>query len=186
METATLLSEVFAFLIILFVLYRYVVPPIAGMTRKRKDTIQQQVQDSEEAARTLARAQERFESALAQARGEAARIRDDARADAQRIRQELRAQADREVERIRQRGEEQLVAQRELTVRQLRAEIGGLSMALAERIIVESLSDDERRRSTVDRFLADLDQLADRDSVERDSDAGVDVRSAGAPRGGGF
>jgi len=160
MELATLISELFAFVIILFVLYRYVWPILSRMMRERQDVIQQQVDDSGKATRKLKRAEERFDSALAEARSAAARIRDDSRADAHRLREELREQADREVERIRQRGEEQLVAQREQTVRQLRAEIGGLTMALAERIIVESLSDDDRKRASVDRFLADLDEMA--------------------------
>ncbi len=47
-------------------------------------------------------------------------------------------------------------------MRQLRGEIGGLSVQLAERIIGSSLQDDGRRRDTVDAFLAELDGLADR------------------------
>jgi len=155
-----LIAEIFAFLIILFVLYRYVWPILASMAGKRQDAIQQQVEDSEEAARNLELAQSRLESALAEARGEVARLRDTARADADRIREELREQADREVERIRQRGQEQLIAQRDQTVRQLRAEVGVLLMQLAERLIVESLSDDDARVSTVDQFLDELDQMA--------------------------
>ncbi len=176
---AVLISEIFAFLIILFVLYRYVWPLLSRMATQRQDTVQRQVEDSEQAARDLEQAQRRLDSALTEARGEAARIRDDARAAASRIRAELREQADREVERIRQRGAEQLVAQRDQTVRRLQAEIGGLSMQLAERIIVESLSDDERKAATVDRFLDELDQMAG-----PETDQGVGREST--PAGGGM
>lgn len=159
-ETATLLSEIFAFLIILFVLYRFVWPILSGMATKQQDVIQQKVEDSEQAARSLEENRLRFESALAEAREEVAKIGDTARADAERIRAELREQADQEVERIRQRGEEQLVAQRDQAVRQLQEETGGLLIQLAEQIIVDSLSDDERKAATVDRFLDELDQMA--------------------------
>jgi F-type H+-transporting ATPase subunit b len=47
-------------------------------------------------------------------------------------------------------------------VRQLRGEIGGLSVQLAERIIGTTLADDGRRRDTVDAFLSELDRQADR------------------------
>ena len=47
-------------------------------------------------------------------------------------------------------------------MRQLRGEIGGLSVQLAERIIGTSLADDGRRRDTVDAFLAELDGLGRR------------------------
>ncbi|MDQ3579865.1 MAG: F0F1 ATP synthase subunit B [Actinomycetota bacterium] len=165
---SVLLSEIFAFLIIVFVLYRYVWPVLARMATKQQDAIAEQVEASEAAERNLEEAQRRLESALAEARDEVAKIRDNARADAERIREELREQADREVERIRQRGEEQLIAARDQTARQLQGEMGGLVMALAERIIVESLSHDERRVSTVDHFLDELDQMAgsDADTVD--------------------
>jgi F-type H+-transporting ATPase subunit b len=48
-------------------------------------------------------------------------------------------------------------------VRQLRGEVGGLSVQLAERLIGESLADDARRSATVDAFLAELDSLATRE-----------------------
>lgn len=158
---AVLISELVAFAVILFVLYRYVWPVVARMARARQDSIQQQVDDSEEAARRREEAQRRLDTAVAESRDEAARMRDDARADATRIREELQEQADREVERIKQRGEEQLLAQRDQTVRRLRTEIGGLSMRLAEQLIAESLSSDERRSATVDAFLVDLDGMGD-------------------------
>ncbi len=163
---AVLLSEIFAFLIILLVLYRYVWPVLSRMATRQQDTIQAQVDASETAERDLEESQRRFESALVEARDEVAKIRDTARADAERIREELREQADREVQRIRQRGAEQLIAQRDQTVRQLQGEMGGLMMALAERIIVESLSHDERRVSTVDHFLDELDQMAGSETNE--------------------
>ncbi|MGH3611068.1 MAG: F0F1 ATP synthase subunit B [Pseudonocardia sp.] len=157
LPNATIFVELALFLIILFVFSRWIVPPLTRALQDRQDMVRKQIEDSEESVRKLRLAQERYESALAQARGEAAKIRDDARAEAQRIREELREQADREVERIRRRGDEQLAEQRAETVRQLRAEIGGLSTQLAERIVGEPPADDGRRRSTVDRFIADLE-----------------------------
>lgn len=157
LPNATIFVEFALFLGILFVFSRWIVPPLTRALQDRQDMVRQQIEDSEESVRKLRLAQERYDSVLAQARGEAARIRDDARAEAQRIREELREQADREVERIRRHGDEQLAEQRTQTVHQLRAEISGLSTQLAERIVGEPLADDGRRRSTVDRFLADLE-----------------------------
>jgi len=152
-------AEFASFVVIAFVLYRYVWPLLKRMMEQRQDAVQHQVEESERAAARLREAQRRYEAALEEARGEAARIRDDARADAQRIREELREQAERDVERIRQRADEQLVAHREQTVRRLRAEIGGLAMRLAEQLVVDSLADEGRRQATVDTFLDELDRL---------------------------
>lgn len=164
-EIGALIAELVAFLLVVLVLARYVWPLVRTMARERQDAVQQHVDDAQDAARRLDEAQQRFDVAVAEAREEAARIRDDARADAHKLRQELKEQADREVERIRQRGEEQLLAQRDQTVRRLRAEIGALSLEQAQRVVVESLSAESARRATVDTFLDDLEHMPSRSAA---------------------
>jgi F-type H+-transporting ATPase subunit b len=151
-----------AFALLFWLLARTVFPQFERVYAERTDKIEGGLQRAEEAQEQAAVLKRQYEEQLAGLRAEAARIRDDARAEGNRIRAELREQAEEEAARIRQRGEEQLAAQREQTVRQLRGEIGGLSVQLAERIIGTSLEDDDRRRSTVDAFLSELDGLADR------------------------
>jgi F-type H+-transporting ATPase subunit b len=102
---------------------------------------------------------EQYRAQLAEARTEAAQIRDAARAEGQQILEEMRSQAQAESARIIARGEEQLTAQRQQVVSQLRAEIGTLAVELASRVVGESLADDARRSGTVDRFLAELDGM---------------------------
>lgn len=156
---AVYISEIFAFLVMIFIIYRYVWPLLKKMTDDRQEQIRKQVQEAEDAEKALAEANRKYDSAVAEAEQEASRIRDDARADATRIREELREQADQDVARIKQRGEEQLVAQRDASARGLRSEIGGLSMQLAQRLIAESMSSPEQKRASVDGFLDDLDGL---------------------------
>ena len=103
---------------------------------------------------------EQYRAQLAEARNEAAQIRDQARAEGQQILEELRTQAQEESARIVARGEEQLATQRQQVVNELRGQIGALAVDLAGRVVGESLADDARRRGTVDRFLAELDSMA--------------------------
>ncbi len=156
---AVLIAEWVAFAIMLFVLWRYVLPVITDMVKKRQDEVQHQVDEAEEATRKLDDAQGRFDNAVQQAEAEAARIRDDARADATRIREELKAQAEADVERMLQRGRDQLAVQRDQVVRGLRSELSGASMELAERTVRKELSDDNARSATVDGFLSEIENL---------------------------
>jgi F-type H+-transporting ATPase subunit b len=94
---------------------------------------------------------------LAEARGAAAAIRDTARADAEGIRQDVLARAREESDRIIAAGKDQLAAERQTIIRELRAEVGTIAIDLASRIVGESLTDEARRRGTVERFLADLE-----------------------------
>jgi F-type H+-transporting ATPase subunit b len=162
---ATFIAEVIAFAIILFVLYRYVVPPVQKAMRERQELVRSQIEESRRAREQLEKAEADYQQALAEARAEAAKIRDSARADADRLREEMRARAEEEAERVRQRSEEQLATQRQQVVNELRAEIGRLAVTLAGRIVGESLDNDARRQRTVDRFLSELEQMAGDDGA---------------------
>lgn len=156
---ATFGAELLAFLIILAVLWRYVVPPLQRSMTARQEAIRQQFADSREAQERLEAAEAEYRNALAETRAQANRIREEARAEGTAIIAELREKAQQEADRIRQRGEQQLAADREQVLSQLRAEIGTLAVQLAERIVGESLTDDARQHRVVDRFLAELESL---------------------------
>ncbi len=158
-SVAVLVAEWVAFAIMIFVLWRYVLPPVTNMVQKRQEEVQRQVEEAQEATRKLEDAQGRFDNAVHQAEEEAARIRDDARADATRIREELTAQAEADVERMLQRGQDQLAAQRDQVVRGLRSDLGGASVELAARIVRKELSDESARSASVDSFLSDIENL---------------------------
>jgi len=158
----TFVAEVIAFLLILGILARYVVPRIQAMMAERQEMIRKQVEDAEQAKKQLAEAERRYQEALNEARTEAAQIRENARAEAQRTIEDLRQQAQEESARIVTRGEEQLASQRSAIVRELRGEIGTLAVELAEKIVDQRLADDAQVSATVDAFLAGLES---RDSV---------------------
>jgi len=157
---ATFFVELAIFLAILYVIWRYVIPPVKKAMNDRQEMIRGQIEESERTRQRLQEAETRYQQALAEARVEAAKIREAARADAAVIKDEMRQQAEQEVARIQQRGEEQLATQREQVVRELRAELGRLSVTLAGRIVGESLTEDARRAGTVDRFLAELEGMS--------------------------
>jgi len=154
---ATFFAELAAFLIILAVIWRYVVPPAQKAMRERQEMIRKQVEDAEEAKHRLAEAEKKYQEALNEARTEAAQIRENARAEAQRTLEDLRTQAQEESARIVARGEEQLASQRAAIVRELRGEIGTLAVELAEKIVDQRLSDNAQVSATVDAFLAGLE-----------------------------
>jgi F-type H+-transporting ATPase subunit b len=153
----TFIAEFVAFLLILAIIWRYVVPPVKRAMDERQAMIRQQAEDAEEAKRQLADAERRYQQALTEARTEAAQIRENARAEAQRTIEDLRQQAQEESARIIARGEEQLASQRSAIVRELRAEIGTLAVELAEKIVDQRLADEEQVSATVDAFLAGLE-----------------------------
>ena len=153
---------VVAFAVILFVLAKFVFPRMEETFKARVDAIEGGIARAETAQAEANELLEQYRAQLAEARTEAARIRDEARADAEAIRQDVLAKAREESDRIIAAGREQLSAQRESIVRDLRAEVGTLAVDLAGRIVGESLADEARSRGTVDRFINDLDATGGR------------------------
>jgi F-type H+-transporting ATPase subunit b len=166
---ATFIAELIAFLLILAIIWRYILPYVQTAMRDRQEMIRQQVEDADTARAKLAEAEEAYKNALTKARLEAAKIRERASAEGQRIVADLRQAAQEESERIVARGEEQLARQRTAIVRELRAELGTMAVELSEKIIDQRLTDDDQVSATVDAFIAGLEA---RDDAASGSSAG--------------
>jgi F-type H+-transporting ATPase subunit b len=146
-----------AFVVLLLVMAKFVAPRFEEVFQARREAIEGGIERAEAMQAEAKEALEKYRAQLAEARSEAAQIRDQARAEGQRILEELRTQAQQESARIVARGEEQLATARQQIVTELRSQIGALAVDLAGRVVGESLADDARRRGTVDRFLEELD-----------------------------
>ena len=153
----TFFVELFAFLLILFILGKYVIPPINKAMTARQDAIRTQFADLDQAKADAKSAEEEFRAQIADARHEAARIREEAREQGAAIIAELREQAQAEANRIVEHAHTQIEADRQQAVTSLRAEVGTLATDLAGRIVGEALDDQARQSRVVERFLADLE-----------------------------
>jgi F-type H+-transporting ATPase subunit b len=148
-----------AFAIVFLVLVKVVAPRFEQVFQARREAIEGGIERAEAMQAEAQAALERYRAQLAEARSEAAQIRDQARAEGQQIIEELRVQAQEESARIVARGEEQLASARQQVVTELRGQIGTLAVQLAGQVVGESLAEDARRRGTVDRFLNELDSM---------------------------
>lgn len=146
-----------AFAVLCFVLMKYVFPKMEETFKARVDAIEGGIVRAERAQAEANQLLNQYRAQLAEARTEAARIRDEARADAEGIRQEVLAKAREESDRIIAAGREALAGERQAIVRELRSEMGSLAVDLASKIVGESLADEARRKGTVERFLSELE-----------------------------
>jgi F-type H+-transporting ATPase subunit b len=162
---ATFFVELAAFAVLLFLLAKYVIPPINRAMTARQEAIRSQFAELDEAKSEAVAAEEEFKSQIADARHEAARIREEAREQGAQIIAEMREQAQAEAARIVEHAHAQIAAERQQAVATLRSEVGSLATTLAGRIVGESLEDDERSNRVVDRFLADLETLETSESA---------------------
>jgi len=145
------------FVALLIVVAVFVVPRLNTALDARAEAIEGGLKKAEEAQAAASAARDEYNAQLAEARAEAARIREQARTDGAAILAELKEQAQAEANRITANAQVQIEAERAAALVSLRSEVGTLALDLASGVIGESLSDDKKASALVDRFLADLE-----------------------------
>lgn len=156
-SAAEIIASALFVLILTYIVAKKVMPRFEKTYEERAAAIEGGIQKAEKAQAEAQAALEQYQAQLADARGEAAQIKEQAKAEAAQIAAESRERAQAEADRIVQAARSQLEAERSQIVSQMRGELGGLATTLAGRIVGESLDDDERARRTVDRFIAELE-----------------------------
>jgi F-type H+-transporting ATPase subunit b len=152
-----LIIGIIAFLIVFAVLGRVLMPRITKTMAERTDAIEGGLKRADEAQAEARRTLDRYQAQLAEARHEAARMREAAKEEAAQIVGRAREDALAEAARVRESAQAQIAAERQQAMQSLRTEVGTLSVHLAGKIVGESLEDEARQRRTVDRFLEDLE-----------------------------
>jgi len=153
-----LITGLIAFFIVFGLLAKVLMPRAQRMLAERTDQIEGGLKRAEDAQAEAARVLEQYRAQLAEARHEAARLREEAREQGAQIKEELRQQGEAERQRLVESANAQIQADRQQAVTSLRAEIGALSVELASRVVGESLESEARQRRTVDRFLEQLEE----------------------------
>jgi F-type H+-transporting ATPase subunit b len=156
----TFVVELMAFIIVLGVLWRYVIPPVRQAMNARQEMARKLLSDSEEAKQLLEKAQTAYKTAMASARHEAAQLRATAEAQRREIVEGASAEAEARVAEIITRGQAQLGAEQRQAIRQLKTDLGNLAVELAEKILGEALANDQRQERLIDRFLSHIEEEA--------------------------
>jgi ATP synthase F0 subunit b/ATP synthase F1 delta subunit len=157
---ATFLGQLLGFAVIVWLVWRYVVPPVRRLMAARQDTVRQQLADSAAAAERVKEASKAHEKAVEEAKVEAKQVVEEAKADAERIAEQLQAQAEIDAERIKVQGARQVELLRAQLTRQLRLELGHESVRQAGELVRNYVGDPAQQSATVDRFLDELDAMA--------------------------
>ena len=163
--TYDIVWSVICVVIIAVVVFKYVVPRLTKVLDDRADKIEGGIERAESAQAEAQETLQQYQKQLADARLEAAKIREDARNQGAQILAQMKADAQAESDRIVAAGHTQLEAQRQQIVTELRSEVGRTAVELAEKVIGQSVSDEAKQAATIERFLDEIDR----------SDAGIGV-----------
>ena len=146
------------FAIVLFVFWKFVLPNMQKTLDARAEKIEGGIAQAESAQKEAAEALEKYNSLLAEARAEAADIKEKARAEGSIILAELKDQASADAAAITAKAHQQIEAERMAAIQSLRSEVGQLALDLAGRVIGEQVKDSKSSSAVVDRYLAELEK----------------------------
>jgi F-type H+-transporting ATPase subunit b len=162
---ATFIVELVAFLIVVFILARYVLPPINRILEERQATIRQALADAEEAKRRATEAEEEYKRIIGEARTQARSVVEEANRMAEQARTERRQQAEAEYERIVSSAGAEVEAQTRRAQQELRQQAAELAIAVAEKVLGEGID----RNAQSDLINRTIDQVAASSGAAREN-----------------
>ncbi|MFE0137781.1 F0F1 ATP synthase subunit B [Streptomyces sp. NPDC059037] len=156
-----LLVGTIAFAIVFFFFWKKLLPNINKVLDERREAIEGGIEKAEAAQTEAQSVLEQYKAQLAEARHEAARLRQEAQEQGAQLIAEMRAEGQRQREEIVAAGHAQLAADRKAAAQTLRQDVGQLATDLAGKLVGESLEDHARQSRTIDRFLDELEEKAE-------------------------
>lgn len=138
----TFIVELVAFLIVVLVMAKYVLPPINKVMDERQQTIRQALADADAARQQAAEAEEERRSVVSEARSQARAVVEEANRQAEQARAERRSQAEAEYQRIVGSAHAEIDAQARRAQEDLRQQAADLAIAAAEKILGEGIDRD--------------------------------------------
>ncbi|MDI3404515.1 F0F1 ATP synthase subunit B [Streptomyces cavernicola] len=156
-----LLVGTVAFAIVFFFFWKKLLPNINKVLEQRREAIEGGIEKAEAAQTEAQSVLEQYKAQLAEARHEAARLRQEAQEQGAQLIAEMRVEGQRQREEIIAAGHAQIAADRKAASQSLRQDVGQLATTLAGKLVGESLEDHARQSRTIDRFLDELEEKAE-------------------------
>ncbi len=156
-----LIIGLIAFAIVFAYLAKKLLPNINRVLDERREAIEGGIEKAEAAQAEAQATLEQYRAQLAEARHEAARLRQEAQEQGAALIAEMRAEGQRQREEIIAAGHAQIEAERKQAATTLRQDVGRLATELAAKLVGESLEDHARQSRVIDRFLDELDEKAE-------------------------
>jgi len=147
-----LIAQIFNFILVFGLLTVFLWRPLANMLDSRSEEIAKGLEDAAAAANARRNAEAEADKILSQARSEAAQIVEEARGRGDEVASGIEAQAREEADKIRAEARTGAEAERNAQLAGLRDQVAAISIAVANRLIGEAMTED-RQKQLVDEFF---------------------------------
>jgi len=147
---------VVAFGLLLFILGRFVWPPVLRSLREREESIEQALHEADKAREEMKQLVFSNEQLMRQAEDERDALIRDARRVRESLIEEAKKQATEEANRIVENARERIHFEKMEAITELKNQIANLSIDIAEKVIQQELSQPEKQQEFVRRSLGEM------------------------------
>ncbi len=145
-----------SFSIIVFLLKKFAWPVILGSLNEREKSIADALNAAQKAKEEMANLKADNEKLLAEARNQRDLILKEARDAKESIINEARAKATEEADRLTRLSREQINNEKMAAITELKNQVASLSIEIAEKVIRQQLSSDDKQKQLVQDLLKDV------------------------------
>lgn len=144
-----------SFLIVLFLLAKFAWKPILGAVKQREENIENALLAAEKAQAEMQKLNAKNEELLVQAREERDALISEAKAAREKMISEAKTTANAEAERIMTSAKASIEIEKKAAIAELKNTVGALSLEIAEKVVREKLSDDNKQKELVEKLVAE-------------------------------
>lgn len=159
LPNATIIPEAITFLVLLFIIAKYVVPPVRKAMNERQAHITQSLEVIEQAKTAEEETRTRTEAMLEEARREARARIDHATRMGEQLREEARRRGEEEAERAMARAQTEIDRASQRASEELRQHLAELVVAASEHVIGREMGT-EVQRNLVDEVIGEVETSA--------------------------
>lgn len=155
-STGLLFWMTIVFLFVLAILWKWGFPAITKMVKERQNYINDSLEKAHEANEKLANIQKEGESILQEAREKQAAVLKEAAATRDAIVAKAADEAKEKGTELINDAKAEIEQEKQQAIREIRAQVAELSVKIAEKIVREKLSSDDKQMELIDKLLDEV------------------------------
>ena len=144
------------FAILFLLLKKLAWKPILKLIRERESSIEDALASAERAKREMAELKASNERIIEEAKSERDRLLKEARDTKDAIISEAKAKAQKEVDRLLSTARENIQNEKNAAIAELKNQVATLSIEIAEKILKEHLSSDDKQKALIKNLMQDV------------------------------
>jgi len=143
---ATIVIQIINFLIFAAIIAKFIYRPVVSVLDNRKAGVEKEREEAESLKASAQGLKDEYEQKLRDARKEAQELINEATRSAEAVKNEIVGEAKRNAQREKERAAEEIQSEREKAQKDMRSSITDLSVAIADKVLKETLDQASQKR----------------------------------------